>query len=580
MNFFKMVLAVLVAQVLLAFALFFGLGVLTALFSSGDAAVPVTDGSWLVIDVYGEIPPYDEPESISNAIFGEPETLHGILANLEKAAADDRLAGVVMKISASNSLGLASIGELRTAIARVRESGKSVIAYSDDLDRDALYLASACDSIFMPNVADVTFTGYGAVESFYKGTLDKLGVHQNLHKIADYKTAAEPFQRTSMSPESREMTEWLLQDVWDVEMGAIARDRGLPMDSLVACMDYALFTPEEAERAGLIDDVVYWDELEKRLGGEDELLTVTSGEYDDVMRADVGLKGKKRIAVVHAYGFIGGRESRTDPTFGVLMGHETVIENLRDAADDDRVDAVVLRVDSPGGESLASELIAREVGKIAAEKPVVVSMGDVAASGGYAIAYRATKIVADSLTITGSIGSIYGKINIAGAWNKIGVTFDSVAKGPNALLWSTVHDFDDAQWKRIEAHHNDSVNRWLAAISEARNIPVEELRGYSEGRVWTGRQAQEKRLIDEVGGFARAIDVAKEAAGIPLDEDVTLDYFPKKRGLYALLMSGDAPITLLRWVVTRALRADVAETMRMLQRGGEWRLWTGAQSIE
>jgi protease-4 len=580
MNFFKMVLAVLVAQVLLAFVIFFGLGVLTALFSSGGDTVQVADGSWLVIDVYGEIPPYDAPESISSSIFGEPETLFDIMTNLEKAAADDRIDGVVMKISASNSLGLASLSELRDAISSVRESGKRVIAFTDDLDRNALYLASACDSIFAPNVADVTFTGYGAVESFYKGTLDKLDVHQNLDKIDEYKTAAEPFQRDKMSPENREMTEWLIAEVWDVEMGAISRDRGIPMDSLVACMDYALFTPEEAKRAKLIDDIVYWDELEKRLGGEDEFVTVTSAEYDDVTRAEVGLKGTKRIAVVHAYGYIGGRESRTDAAIGVMMGHETVIESLRDAAEDERVDAVVFRVDSPGGESLASELIAREVGKVAAEKPIVVSMGDVAASGGYAISSPATKIVADSLTITGSIGSIYGKINIAGAWNKLGITFDTVTKGPNALLWSTVHDFDAAQWQKIKRHHNDSVDRWLADISESRKIPIEELRTYSEGRVWTGRQAKDRRLIDEIGGFARAIEVAKEAAGIPADEEVTLDYYPKKRGLYSLLVSGDAPITLVRWAMTRAIRQDVAETMRTLQRGGEWRLWTGAQSVE
>jgi protease-4 len=229
---------------------------------------------------------------------------------------------------------------------------------------------------------------------------------------------------------------------------------------------------------------------------------------------------------------------------------------------------------------LASELIAREVGRIAAKKPIVVSMGDVAASGGYAISYRATKIVADSLTITGSIGSIYGKINIAGAWNKIGVTFDTVTKGPNALLWSSAHDFDESQWARVADHHNDSVDRWLADISAARKIPVDELRTYAEGRVWTGRQALERKLIDDVGGFHRALEVAKEAAGAAADENITLDHFPKKRGLYSLLMSGDAPLTLVRTIVARTLRTDAAETMRVLQRGGEWRLWTGAQSVE
>jgi protease-4 len=580
MNFFKMVLAVLVAQLLLGFMLFFGLGLLTALFSAGGDAVHVADGSWLVVDLYGEIPPYDAPESIVGDIFGEEESLHDILANLEKAAVDDRVTGVVMKISASNSLGLAALGELRTAVANVQGHGKPVIAYSDDLDRNALYLAAACDSIFMPGHADVTFTGYGVEESFIKGTLDKLDIHENLHKIKDYKTAAEQVQRENMSPQNREMTEWLIQDVWKVEMGAISRERGIPIDSLVACMDHALFSPQDAKSAKLIDDVVYWDELEKRLGDGDELLTVTTSEYDDVKRADVGLKGHKRIAVVSAYGLIGGRESRSDPTLGVIMGHETVIENLRAAADDDRVSAIIFCVDSPGGESLASHLIEREVRKIAAEKPIIASMGDVAASGGYAITYPATKVVADSLTITGSIGSIYGKLNLAGAWKKIGITYDSVTKGPNALLWSTNQDFTDQQWKRVIAFHNNSVDRWLADISEARKIPIEELRTYAEGRVWTGQQAKERKLIDEVGGFERALELAKEAAGIPTDEEVTLDYYPRKKGLYYMLTSSDAPLTVARWAVTRALRQDLTETMRLIQRGGEWRLWTGSQTVE
>jgi protease-4 len=573
MNFIKTVLAVLVAHILIATAVIFGFGLLSALLTS-DTTVHVADGSWLVVDVYGEIEPYDPPESISGSIFGDGETLHRILTNLEKAAADDRIAGVIMKVSSSNTLGLASLSEVRAAIGAVREAGKPVVAFSDALDRDALYLASACDSIFMPEVADLFLTGYGAVETFFKGTLDKLAIHQNLHKIKDYKTAAEPFTRDTMSPESKEMMRWLIDDVWEVELGAIARDRSLPVDTLVACMDRALLTSTEAKEAGLIDGVLYWDELESRLGEEGELETVTQSHYADVKRSEVGLKGKQRIAVVHAYGLIGGRESRTDPTLGVLIGHETVIENLRSAADDDRVGAIVFRVDSNGGESLASELIAREVGRIAKEKPVIVSMGDVAASGGYAVAYRATKIVADSLTITGSIGSIFGKINTAGMWNKAGITFDWVTKGPNALLWSGITDFDEAQWKRVEKFHDASFERWLREIAAARGMSVEELRPLTEGRVWTGRQAKERRLIDDVGGFARAIALAREEAGIPADEGVTFEHYPKKRGLYYLLTSGDAPLGIVRLLVSRWLREDVAETARLLQQG-EMRVWTG-----
>jgi protease-4 len=427
----------------------------------------------------------------------------------------------------------------------------------------------------MPEVADVWFTGYGAVDAFLKGTLDKLGIHQNLHKIKDYKTAAEPLMRDSMSPEAREMTGWLMDDIWDVQLGAIARDRGVTVDSLEACMAHALFTAEEAKAAGLIDELMYWDDLEARLGEEGELETVSTATYDDVTRAEVGLKGKSHIAVVHAYGMIGGRESRTDPTLGAMMGHETVVADLRTAAESDHVKAIIFRVDSNGGESLASELISREVGRIAAGKPVIVSMVDVAASGGYAVSYRATKIVVDSLTITGSIGSIFGKMNMAGMWNKAGVTFDTVTKGPNALLWSGVTDFDSTQWARVEAHHNAGFDRWLAAISEARDIPMEELRPLTEGRVWTGRQAMEHGLVDDAGGWARAVEIAKEEAGIMPEEEVTFDHYPKKHGIYYLLTSGDAPLTIARLVIHRWLQEDVAPTARMLQRG-EFRVWTGA----
>ena len=575
MNFIKTVIAVLVAQVLLLATLFFGLMLITALFTA-DESVTVTDGSWLVLDVYGEIPSYDPPESIASSIVdSDGETVDRLLTNLEKAAADTRIAGVIVKVSSSNSLGLASMGELREAIRRVREAGKPVIAFSDGLDRNALYLASACDSIFMPDVADVIFTGYGLVDMFAKGTLEKLGIQQNLHKIRDYKTAAEMMQRDSMSPEAKEMAEWLMKELWEVQLGAIARDRSVPMDSMTVYMEHALFEAGEAQTAGLIDGVRYWDELEDSLGDGEDLETISSDDYADVSRSEAGLKGKKRIAVVHAFGMIGGRKSRIDPSLGTLIGHETVVRDLRDAAEDSRVDAIIFRVDSRGGDALTSELISREVGKIAADKPVIVSMGDVAASGGYAVAYRATKIVADSLTITGSIGSIYGKINMVGLWNKLGVTFDWVTKGPNALLWSGVTDFDENQWKRVEDHHDASFRRWLDNISAARDIPLDELLPLTEGRVWTGRQAKAHRLIDDVGGYARAVEVAKEEAGIATDEEVTFVHYPKRRGLYELLTSGDAPLTMVRWTIHRWLKEDVAETTRLLT-SGRMRVWTGA----
>ena len=574
MNFIKTVLAVLVAQILLMFTVFFGLTVLSTLLTS-DAGVHIEKGSYLVVDIYGEIPPYDAPESISNSIFGREETLTRILDNLEKATADKRIDGVIMKISDSNSLGMASTGELRDAIVKVQKAGKEVLAFSDGLDRNALYLASACDSIFMPEISDVSFTGMGEVDMFAKGTLQKLDVHENLHKIKDYKTAAETLQRDTMSPAAREMATWMIDEMWDVQLGAISRDRGIAVDSLETCMQHALFTAPEAKAAGLIDGVLYWDELENRLGGDD-FASVDEDTYDDVSRTEAGIHGKHHVAVVHAYGEIGGRESRTGGLTGTVMGHETVIADLRSAEEDASAKAIIFRVDSPGGESLASELIAREVGRIAKKKPVIVSMGDVAASGGYAIAYRATKIVADSLTITGSIGSIYGKLNVAGLWKKGGITFDSVTRGANALFFSEFTDFDTEQWKRVETYHNASFDRWLRDIAAARKIPVDQLRPLTEGRVWTGRQAVANHLIDDTGGWERAVALAKEEAKIPADEAVIFDHYPEKVGILTLLTSGKAPITIARLALNRWLRTDFAETKRMLM-SGETRLYTGGR---
>jgi protease-4 len=295
-----------------------------------------------------------------------------------------------------------------------------------------------------------------------------------------------------------------------------------------------------------------------------------------VSRTEAGIHGKHHLAVVHAYGEIGGRESRTGGLTGTVMGHESVIDDLRSAEEDESAKAIIFRVDSPGGESLASELIAREVGRIAKKKPVIVSMGDVAASGGYAIAYRATKIVADSLTITGSIGSIYGKMNVAGLWKKGGITFDSVTKGANALFFSEFTDFDAEQWKRVETYHNASFDRWLRDISAARKIPVEQLRPLTEGRVWTGRQAVANHLIDDTGGWERAVALAKEEAKIPADEGVIFDHYPKKVGIITLLTSGKAPITVARLMINRWMQTDFAETKRMLM-SRETRLYTGGR---
>jgi len=534
----------------------------------GGGKVDIKDHTYLVIDIYGRILEYNPPTSIMGEIFGEePETLQKILDNLEKARVDKRIDGVILKVSSSNTAGLAKLQEIRNAVKRLRDSGKKVLCYSDSMDRWAYYLAASCDSIFMAPPGYFTFMGIGSTSEHIKGTLDKLGIKPNIHKIKEYKSAAEIVTRKNMSRYARENREWLVGEFWDMFIEALKEDRGIDEDEVVKLMEHALFTAGEAKEAGLVDRLYYWDELEKSLKreGDKKLRTVSSESYARIEPAKLGLKGKKKIAVIHAQGTIGGRKSRLDPFLGPMMGHETVCAQFRKAREDKDVVAVVFRVDSPGGEGLASDLISRELEVTSKKIPVVVSMVDVAGSGGYYISYKANRIVADPMTITGSIGSISGKFNMKGFFDKLGVTYDFVTKGPNALLMSSYRDFSKEEWKIFTENHWADFDRWLADVAEKRDMSFEKAVKLAYGRVWSGRQAEQNGLVDELGDLHRAVEVAKELAGIPAEEKVTLVHYPKKKGLLEVVMgSGGGLTAAVRWVMYTFIHDELAETWRAL----------------
>ena len=354
--------------------------------------------------------------------------------------------------------------------------------------------------------------------------LEKLGIRPNLHKIKDYKAAAEALIREDMSDAARENRRWMLKEYWELYTQALLEDRGLTEEQVVALMQYATFTAEEARAQGLIDEVLYWDELEDRLkrADDDELRTVCQCDYDQVEFEKLGLKGKKKVAVIHAQGTIGGRQSSTSPFTGIMMGHESVVADLKAAREDDDVVAVILRIDSGGGEALGSDLMGHAVDVTTHVKPVVASMVDLAASGGYHIAYRATKIVANPMTLTGSIGSISAKFNMHGFYDKLGITMDFETQGPMAMMWSDYRDFTDEERERFEDNHWKGFNDWLRDVADRRGMSFEEAEGLAHGRVWSGRQAKENGLIDELGGLARAIEIAKDLAEVPADEMVSV----------------------------------------------------------
>ena len=529
----------------------------------------VEDGSYLVLDLCGDLLEYDPPSGMLGMVSGGPATLTHMLEDLEKAAVDDRIVGVIFKMSSSNGAGMGKIQELRHGIAKVQASGKKVYGFADSMSPRTYLLAAACDSIFMPPSAYINFNGIQFRTMYVKNMLEKLGIHPNVHKIKDYKAAAEMVMRTNMSDAARENREWLADELWSQAMDVFLEDRSIPEEKVIAIMEMAAITADQALEYGLVDELLYWDQIDARFrGDEDELRTVCECDYNKIGREDVGLKGKKKIAVIHAQGMIGGRHNGTNPMFGITMGHETINGAIKEAREDEDVAAIVFRVDSGGGESLASDLMCREVWITRDEKPIISSMVDMAGSGGYYIAYTASKIMANPMSATGSIGSISMKMNMAGLYDKIGVTYDQVTRGPMARMWDDTRDFTEEEWKRFTENHWDGFNMWLRDVADKRGMTFEEAEKLAHGRVWTGRQAKENGLIDELGSYYDAIALAKTMADIPADEEVTIVHYPKEKGFLESIMSGGIAMA-ANWVVYDFIQDKARETYNLVTGGGQ-----------
>ena len=528
----------------------------------------IEDHSWLIVRMTGDLLDYSPPGGIMSEITGgDVETLTRILDNLEKAAVDDRVEGVIFKVSMDSAAGFAKLEEIRAAIKRVQESGKKVYAWAESFSDREYPLLAACDEIYIPPTAYISFKGVGMEMMHVKNALDKLGIRPNVHKIKDYKAAAELVIRADSSEPAKENRRWLMNDVLDEFHDILLDERGLDRPKVEELMRHALFTGEEALEAGLVDGLKYWDELEAELKqpDADELTALAQGTYAEIEPAKLGLKGDRTIAVIHAQGTIIGRKSGVNPLLGITMGHESIIAEFRRARMDEDVAAIVFRVDSGGGDALGSDLMGHEVEVTAGVKPVVVSMVDVAASGGYHIAYRSSHMMADPMSIVGSIGSINGKFNMKGLYDKLGITYDTLEFGPMALLDSDLRDYTPEEKARVEEDHWAGFNAWLQDVSEHRGMTFEEAEKLAHGRVFTGRQALENGLIDGLGDMTRAIEVAKELAEIPAGESVTVEHFPKKTGpLEAILGGEDAAASAANWLIYRSVRRQASETMEIL----------------
>ncbi|MDQ3323227.1 MAG: signal peptide peptidase SppA [Acidobacteriota bacterium] len=507
----------------------------------------IADNSVLVLQVSGDLPDY-APDDPMAKIFGmnSAQSFSSLLTQLRKAKVDNRVSAVLLNIELSG-FGWGKADEIRDAIAEFKTSGKPVYAYMEYGANKEYYIATAADKIFLPPTGDVGIIGLQAQAQFYKGSLDKLGVEfQSVH-VGKYKGANDPLTRRDMSPEQREVVNAILDDYYGRLVSTIAEARKKSQDEVKAIIDNAPYNALEAKSQNLIDGALYkdevYEELKKQLGYKDseDLRLLTSNTYKDVTPEALGLNDGEKIAVVFASGLIMTGKS-SDGSFGgaQTIGSDTIIRAVKDAADDESVKAIVLRVDSGGGSALASDLMWHTLEYAKTKKPIVTSMGDVAASGGYYIACNSNKIVAEPSTITGSIGVILGRPVVKGFYDWVGIDNEYITRGKNAGLLRDSEPWNEEQLKKIQSQADFFYwDNFVPKVAKGRGKSVEEIHNVAQGRVWTGLRAKEIGLVDEFGGLNRAIEIAKNLAGLPADKDVKRVVFPAPRPFLASIFGSD-----------------------------------------
>lgn len=497
----------------------------------------VAGNSTLTVRVNGNLEEI-EPGGLFGSFLEAPPTVRSIVDTLRKAKVDDRINSVVIRPTSTAALW-AKAQEVRDAIVDFKTSDKPIIAYLEYGGEQEFYLASACDKVFLMPHASLDLTGMASYELFLRGTLDKIGAYPDALHIGEYKTASNTFTERTFTPPHREMAESLNADLYEQLIRGIADGRRKSEQEVRRMVDHGPYLPEDAVRAGLVDDVAYEDELDDKVQ-----LGKTAGanvrfmdevEYRQVGLTSLGLNRGPRIAVIFAVGIISSGESSYDSPQGLVAGSDTIVRYLRKARADSSVRAIVLRIDSPGGSAIASDVIWREVQLTRAMKPVVASMSDVAASGGYYIAMPAHTIVAEPATLTGSIGVVMIKFVIDGTLKKMGMNIEGVKQGRYAELYSPIRPFSPEERAKVQEQMQATYDAFVEKAATGRNTTPERIDAIAQGRVWTGKQAKQIGLVDELGGLQRALAVAKQRAKLDPNAEVELILYPPKKSLYEAL---------------------------------------------
>lgn len=467
-------------------------------------------------------------------------SLRTVVENLKKAKVDRRVGAVMLRLKGLDLPLWGKVQELRDAVTDFKQSGKPVYAYLEYGGDREYYLASAADKVFLMPSSPLELAGVATYQVFLKGTFDKVGVVPDLHHIGAFKTAPNTFTEKGYTEAHREMDMSLNRALLGEIVKGVAAGRKKSEDEIRRLIDEGPFLPEGAARAGLIDDVAYEDQAADRLAqavhSEDRV--IDGDDYARVSLSSLGLNRGPKVAVIYVAGAIAGGKSGFDPVNGAVVGSDTLIDYIRQARHDPGVRAIVLRIDSPGGSAAASDAIWREL-MIArnerADRPIVASMSDLAASGGYYVAMPAQAIVAQPSTLTGSIGIFGGKFVMGGVYEKLGAKVESTSIGKNAEMASPARRYNASELRKVEEQLQSFYDQFVEKAAESRHTTPAAIDRLAQGRVWTGQQAKENGLVDVLGGLDTAVAIAKERAKLPAGEDVELVVYPPRRTFYELV---------------------------------------------
>jgi protease IV len=502
----------------------------------------IAGNSVLVLRLQGSIPekpPVELPAFLSR---GPSVTIANVWMSLRKAAADSHIKAVVVEPEGL-SVGWAKSEELRADLQTFRKSGKPVYAYLRTPAMHDYYVALGADRIFVGPSDQMYVKGLRAEIMYFKNTLDKLGVNVQVEHVGKYKDFGDMFTRTDMSPETREVIGAVVDGIYGGIVTHMAEARKKSPDEIRAIVDQGPFTAQQALKAGLVDELRFEDEMYGELKTalkSGDLKKVAVETYAKVPADSVGLGGKSRIAFIVGQGDIVRGSSDDDGTEDNMTSYG-FDRMLRQVAADSGIKGVIVRIDSPGGEVTASDEMWREMNLLARKKPLVISMSDVAASGGYYMAMTGSPILAYPQTETGSIGVVFGKPNLHGLYDKLGITKDSVQRGQHADIDSDYTPLTPDEQQLLRKGIDESYRDFVSKVAAARHRTFEQIEPVAQGRVWLGSDAQSRGLVDQLGGLDAAVQLVKQKAGIAAGENVRLDLYPQSRTLFDLITKKSQP---------------------------------------